>query len=93
MIFVLVCSCVHTPLVSVVTANLMNQGNNAFTATIHSQYSVHGPPTKLLYNTFLFWFHRLKSQQGLLVDFSAFPQKFIDLLELCIAETGKTSPK
>ncbi|XP_064387182.1 spindle assembly abnormal protein 6 homolog [Halichondria panicea] len=38
-------------------------------------------------------FQGLKSQQGLLVDFSAFPQKFIDLLELCIAETGKLSPK
>jgi len=36
---------------------------------------------------------RLKSQQGLLVDFTAFPQKFIDLLELCLAESGKDRPK
>ena len=36
---------------------------------------------------------RLKSQQGLLVDFGAFPQKFIDLLELCLSEAGKPSPK
>lgn len=35
----------------------------------------------------------LKSQQGLLVDFTAFPQKFIDLLELCLAESGKDKPK
>ena len=36
---------------------------------------------------------RLKSQQGLLVDFGAFPQKFIDLLELCLSEAGKSTPK
>lgn len=38
-------------------------------------------------------FQGLKSQQGLLVDFSAFPQKFIDLLQLCLSEAGKDSPK
>ncbi|XP_065906289.1 spindle assembly abnormal protein 6 homolog isoform X2 [Dysidea avara] len=38
-------------------------------------------------------FQGLKSQQGLLVDFAAFPQKFIDLLELCLAESGKDRPK
>lgn len=37
--------------------------------------------------------HRLKVQQGLLVDFAAFPQKFIDLLELCITESSKEKPK
>lgn len=36
---------------------------------------------------------RLKVQQGLLVDFAAFPQKFIDLLELCITESSKEKPK
>ena len=35
----------------------------------------------------------LKAQQGLLVDFAAFPQKFIDLLELCLSEAGKERPK
>ncbi|XP_039401810.1 spindle assembly abnormal protein 6 homolog isoform X2 [Mauremys reevesii] len=38
-------------------------------------------------------FQSLKSQQGLLVDFSAFPQKFIDLLEQCILEQGKQVPR
>ncbi|XP_027046771.1 spindle assembly abnormal protein 6 homolog [Pocillopora damicornis] len=38
-------------------------------------------------------FHTLKSQQGLLVDFCAFPQKFIDLLELCREEEQRDSPK
>lgn len=38
-------------------------------------------------------FHTLKSQQGLLVDFCAFPQKFIDLLELCRDEEQRDSPK
>ena len=42
---------------------------------------------------FVFLFFSLKSQQGLLVDFSAFPQKFIDLLQLCLSEAGKDSPK
>lgn len=45
------------------------------------------------FDLFTLSYHRLKSQQGLLVDFSSFPQKFIDLLELCIAETGKEDPK
>lgn len=36
---------------------------------------------------------RLKVQQGLLVDFAAFPQKLIDLLTLCLAEADKESPK
>ena len=35
----------------------------------------------------------LKSQQGLLVDFTAFPKKFIDLLELCLSEASKETPK
>uniref|UniRef100_A0A674JCU2 Spindle assembly abnormal protein 6 homolog n=1 Tax=Terrapene triunguis TaxID=2587831 RepID=A0A674JCU2_9SAUR len=38
-------------------------------------------------------FQSLKSQQGLLVDFSAFSQKFIDLLEQCILEQGKQVPR
>jgi len=35
----------------------------------------------------------LKVQQGLLVDFGAFPQKFIDLLEMCLKEEHKEVPK
>ncbi|XP_075012501.1 spindle assembly abnormal protein 6 homolog isoform X2 [Calonectris borealis] len=38
-------------------------------------------------------FQNLKSQQGLLVDFSAFPQKFIDLLQQCIQEQNKDIPR
>ncbi|NXE79779.1 SAS6 protein, partial [Cochlearius cochlearius] len=38
-------------------------------------------------------FQSLKSQQGLLVDFSAFPQKFIDLLQQCIQEQNKEIPR
>ncbi|XP_064625249.1 spindle assembly abnormal protein 6 homolog [Lineus longissimus] len=38
-------------------------------------------------------FQSLKCQQGLLVDFGAFPQKFIDLLELCLQEERRESPK
>ncbi|KAL5016300.1 hypothetical protein ScPMuIL_005889 [Solemya velum] len=38
-------------------------------------------------------FQSLKSQQGLLVDFGAFPQKFIDLLEMCLKEENRESPK
>ncbi|KAM6262102.1 spindle assembly abnormal protein 6 homolog isoform 1-T1 [Porphyrio hochstetteri] len=38
-------------------------------------------------------FQSLKSQQGLLVDFSAFPQKFIDLLQQCIQEQNKDIPR
>ncbi|XP_067996672.1 spindle assembly abnormal protein 6 homolog isoform X1 [Melanerpes formicivorus] len=38
-------------------------------------------------------FQSLKSQQGLLVDFSAFPQKFIDLLQQCIQEQSKDMPR
>ncbi|NWI90283.1 SAS6 protein, partial [Pitta sordida] len=38
-------------------------------------------------------FQSLKSQQGLLVDFSAFPQKFIDLLQQCIEEQNKDIPR
>ncbi|XP_062307055.1 spindle assembly abnormal protein 6 homolog [Osmerus eperlanus] len=38
-------------------------------------------------------FQSLKVQQGLLVDFVSFPQKFIDLLNLCIAEQDKDSPR
>uniref|UniRef100_A0A8C4QZF2 Spindle assembly abnormal protein 6 homolog n=2 Tax=Eptatretus burgeri TaxID=7764 RepID=A0A8C4QZF2_EPTBU len=38
-------------------------------------------------------FQNLKNQQGLLVDFSSFPQKFIDLLKLCIDEQNKEVPR
>jgi spindle assembly abnormal protein 6 len=38
-------------------------------------------------------FYSLKTQQGLLVDFAAFPQKFIDLLEMGIREEHKEMPK
>lgn len=38
-------------------------------------------------------FQMLKTSQGLLVDFSAFPQKFIDLIEICLAEENKSQPK
>lgn len=38
-------------------------------------------------------FGRLKEQQGLLVDFSAFPQKFIDLIELCVKEEESPNPR
>ncbi|XP_061095155.1 spindle assembly abnormal protein 6 homolog isoform X2 [Conger conger] len=38
-------------------------------------------------------FQSLKVQQGLLVDFSAFPQKFIDLLNQCISEQDKDYPR
>ena len=38
-------------------------------------------------------FHILRSQQGLLVDFNAFPHKFIELLDLCMAESSKPDPK
>ncbi|CAL1261112.1 unnamed protein product [Larinioides sclopetarius] len=38
-------------------------------------------------------FQMLKANQGLLVDFSAFPQKFIDLIEVCLAEENKPQPK
>ncbi|XP_011404281.1 PREDICTED: spindle assembly abnormal protein 6 homolog [Amphimedon queenslandica] len=38
-------------------------------------------------------FQQLKAQQGLLVDFATFPQKFIDLLQLCLGEADQESPK
>ena len=38
-------------------------------------------------------FQVLKSQQDLLVDFGAFPQKLIDLLHLCAAEEDKPTPR
>ncbi|XP_043856467.1 spindle assembly abnormal protein 6 homolog isoform X3 [Dromiciops gliroides] len=38
-------------------------------------------------------FQSLKLQQGLLVDFSAFPQKFIDLLQQCTQEQCKEIPR
>ena len=38
-------------------------------------------------------FCSLKSQQGLLVDFGSFPQKFVDLLEMCLTEEHKDMPK
>ncbi|KAM6967459.1 spindle assembly abnormal protein 6 homolog [Aplochiton taeniatus] len=38
-------------------------------------------------------FQSLKVQQGLLVDFVSFPQKFIDLLNHCISEQGSDNPR
>ncbi|XP_036442493.1 spindle assembly abnormal protein 6 homolog isoform X1 [Colossoma macropomum] len=38
-------------------------------------------------------FQSLKVQQGLLIDFTSFPQKFIDLLDQCIAEQDKDNPR
>ncbi|XP_029473291.1 spindle assembly abnormal protein 6 homolog isoform X2 [Rhinatrema bivittatum] len=38
-------------------------------------------------------FQSLKYQQGLLVDFSAFPQRFIELLQQCIKEQSKDTPR
>ncbi|CAF91631.1 unnamed protein product, partial [Tetraodon nigroviridis] len=38
-------------------------------------------------------FQSLKVQQGLLVDFGSFPQKFIDLLNLCSSEQESESPR
>ncbi|XP_064604858.1 spindle assembly abnormal protein 6 homolog isoform X2 [Liolophura sinensis] len=38
-------------------------------------------------------FQSLKTQQGLLVDFGSFPQKFIDLLNMCIQEEHREVPK
>jgi spindle assembly abnormal protein 6 len=38
-------------------------------------------------------FCMLKSQQGLLVDFAAFPSKFIQLVERCVTEHQTDSPK
>uniref|UniRef100_A0A3B4F4W7 Spindle assembly abnormal protein 6 homolog n=1 Tax=Pundamilia nyererei TaxID=303518 RepID=A0A3B4F4W7_9CICH len=38
-------------------------------------------------------FQSLKVQQGLLIDFASFPQKFIDLLNLCISEQTSDSPR
>ncbi|KAM9832000.1 LOW QUALITY PROTEIN: spindle assembly abnormal protein 6 homolog [Neosynchiropus ocellatus] len=38
-------------------------------------------------------FQSLKVQQGLLIDFASFPQKFIDLLNLCSSEQGSENPR
>lgn len=38
-------------------------------------------------------FQSLKAQQGLLIDFGSFPQKFIELLELCRSEQESDSPR
>ncbi|KAM9701182.1 spindle assembly abnormal protein 6 homolog, partial [Menidia menidia] len=38
-------------------------------------------------------FHSLKAQQGLLIDFGSFPQKFIDLLDLCHSEQDSDRPR
>ncbi|XP_060797186.1 spindle assembly abnormal protein 6 homolog [Neoarius graeffei] len=38
-------------------------------------------------------FQSLKVQQNLLIDFTAFPQKFIDLLEQCLSEQSKENPR
>jgi hypothetical protein len=36
---------------------------------------------------------RLKSEQSLLVDFSTFPTKVIDLLDTCIRESAMRAPR
>uniref|UniRef100_A0A3B4Z1K0 Spindle assembly abnormal protein 6 homolog n=1 Tax=Stegastes partitus TaxID=144197 RepID=A0A3B4Z1K0_9TELE len=38
-------------------------------------------------------FQSLKAQQGLLIDFATFPQKFIELLNLCYSEQDVDSPR
>ncbi|XP_053285923.1 spindle assembly abnormal protein 6 homolog [Pleuronectes platessa] len=38
-------------------------------------------------------FQSLKVQQGLLIDFASFPQKFIDLLNLCYSEQESENPR
>lgn len=38
-------------------------------------------------------YQSLKVQQGLLIDFASFPQKFIDLLHLCLSEQELDSPR
>lgn len=38
-------------------------------------------------------FSILKSQQGLLIDFSSFPSKFVQLVERCLSEHQTESPK
>ncbi|KAK2815995.1 hypothetical protein Q5P01_026462 [Channa striata] len=38
-------------------------------------------------------FQSLKVQQGLLIDFASFPQKFIDLLHLCYSEQESDHPR
>ncbi|XP_076462246.1 spindle assembly abnormal protein 6 homolog [Babylonia areolata] len=38
-------------------------------------------------------FQSLKVQQGLLVDFASFPQKFMDLLNMCLQEEHRDTPK
>ncbi|XP_038572833.1 spindle assembly abnormal protein 6 homolog isoform X1 [Micropterus salmoides] len=38
-------------------------------------------------------FQSLKVQQGLLIDFASFPQKFIDLLNLCHSEQESDNPR
>lgn len=35
----------------------------------------------------------LKQRQGLLVNFAAFPHKFVELVTLCIKNHGKESPR
>ena len=44
-------------------------------------------------NFFFYFLYSLKTQQGLLVDFAQFPQKFIDLLDMCLREEHKEVPK
>ena len=38
-------------------------------------------------------YHTLRLRQGLLVDFSAFPHKFVELVSSCIQESSKESPR
>lgn len=38
-------------------------------------------------------FSLLKSQQGLLIDFSTFPSKFVQLVERCVIEHQSDVPK
>ena len=49
----------------------------------------------MVFEVILFWVFTcsLKVQQGLLVDFGAFPQRFIALLENCLSEEHKEKPK
>lgn len=51
-----------------------------------------GMSTRLMF-LFGFTLFSLKVQQGLLVDFASFPQKFIDLLDLCCSEQASENPR
>lgn len=38
-------------------------------------------------------YYTLRQHQGLLIDFNAFPLKFVELVNSCIKEDEKESPK